>query len=159
MQQPSTFSIVARDLREQAWGTALASRFPAVGSIVPWARADVGVPATQALANTSYGPRGGELMAPLYPKPQLTKLLEIHDLCFRRGAVAERVRLEGRVIKDVQKIMKGFGYYTPVESRLGDATREACRAFIANENFEGRALPDAGGIDGPVLASPLKKLK
>lgn len=53
-----TFSIVASDLQEQSWGVAVASKFPAVGAVVPFARAGAGAVATQALANTSFGPHG-----------------------------------------------------------------------------------------------------
>jgi len=63
MPRPSTFSIVACDLDEKAWGVAVASKFPAVGAVVPWAQADAGAVATQAYANTSFGPRGLEMMA------------------------------------------------------------------------------------------------
>jgi uncharacterized Ntn-hydrolase superfamily protein len=62
MPRLSTFSIVACDLDEPAWGVAVASKFPAVGAVVPWAQADAGAVATQAYANTSFGPRGLELM-------------------------------------------------------------------------------------------------
>jgi uncharacterized Ntn-hydrolase superfamily protein len=58
-----TFSIVACDLEEQAWGVAVASKFPAVGAVVPYAQAEVGAVATQSFANTSFGPRGLALMA------------------------------------------------------------------------------------------------
>lgn len=58
-----TFSIVACDLKEQTWGVAVASKFPAVGAVVPYAQAGIGVVATQSFANTSFGPRGLELMA------------------------------------------------------------------------------------------------
>lgn len=58
-----TFSIVACDLDERTWGVAVASKFPAVGSVVPWARADAGAIATQSFANTAYGLRGLDLMA------------------------------------------------------------------------------------------------
>lgn len=58
-----TFSIVACDLEAGDWGVAVASKFPAVGAVVPWARAGVGAVATQSWANTSFGPRGLELMA------------------------------------------------------------------------------------------------
>ena len=58
-----TFSIVACDLEEQAWGVAVASKFPAVGAVVPWAQASAGAVATQSFANTSFGPRGLALMA------------------------------------------------------------------------------------------------
>lgn len=53
-----TFSIVAFDPVNQDWGVAVASKFFAVGSAVPWAKAGVGAVATQAFANTSFGPRG-----------------------------------------------------------------------------------------------------
>lgn len=53
-----TFSIVARDPDNGDLGVAVASKFLAVGSVVPWARAGVGAIATQALANVTYGPDG-----------------------------------------------------------------------------------------------------
>jgi len=72
-----TFSIVACDLEEQAWGVAVASKFPAVGAVVPWAQADAGAVATQAFANTSYGPYGLELMGKgLSADEALAKLLQ-----------------------------------------------------------------------------------
>jgi uncharacterized Ntn-hydrolase superfamily protein len=56
-----TFSIVAHD-GALDWGVAVASKFPAAGSVVPWARAGVGAVATQALANVSFGPDGLDRM-------------------------------------------------------------------------------------------------
>ncbi len=71
-----TFSIVACDLKEKSWGIAVASKFPAVGSVVPWARADAGAVATQSFANTSFGPRGLDWMAKGVPADEtLAKLL------------------------------------------------------------------------------------
>lgn len=62
MPYPSTFSIIAYDPEAEAWGIAVASKFLAVGNVVPWARAGAGAVATQSYANTSYGPRGLQLM-------------------------------------------------------------------------------------------------
>ena len=59
----ATFSIVAYDLTNGDLGVAVASKFLAVGAVVPWARAGVGAVATQSWANTSYGPEGLQLMA------------------------------------------------------------------------------------------------
>jgi uncharacterized Ntn-hydrolase superfamily protein len=59
----ATFSIVGRDSATGELGVAVASRFFAVGSVVPWARADIGAVATQAYANTSFGWRGLDLLA------------------------------------------------------------------------------------------------
>jgi uncharacterized Ntn-hydrolase superfamily protein len=53
-----TFSIVAADPARGDWGVAVASKFPAVGAVVPYARAGAGAIATQAWANVAYGPEG-----------------------------------------------------------------------------------------------------
>jgi uncharacterized Ntn-hydrolase superfamily protein len=58
----ATFSIVARDSQNGDLGIAVASKFLAVGSVVPWARAGAGALATQAMANLSYGPDGLALL-------------------------------------------------------------------------------------------------
>lgn len=58
----ATFSIVAVDLRAGDVGVAVASKFLAVGSVVPWAEVGAGAVATQSFANTAYGPDGIALM-------------------------------------------------------------------------------------------------
>jgi uncharacterized Ntn-hydrolase superfamily protein len=62
MARPSTFSICACDLERGEWGVAVQSKFLAVGSVVGWAEAGVGVIATQAYANPRYGPDGLALL-------------------------------------------------------------------------------------------------
>jgi uncharacterized Ntn-hydrolase superfamily protein len=57
-----TFSIVAADPEAGDWGVAVASKFPCVGAVVPWAKAGIGAVATQSWANTSFGPEGLRLM-------------------------------------------------------------------------------------------------
>jgi uncharacterized Ntn-hydrolase superfamily protein len=59
----STFSIVGFDPYNGDLGVAVQSRFLGVGPVVPFAKAGVGAVATQAFANTTYGPRGLELLA------------------------------------------------------------------------------------------------
>jgi uncharacterized Ntn-hydrolase superfamily protein len=54
----ATFSIVAYDPATGDLGVAVASKFLAVGSVVPWAKAGVGAVATQARASVVYGPQG-----------------------------------------------------------------------------------------------------
>jgi uncharacterized Ntn-hydrolase superfamily protein len=58
----ATFSIVAYDPETQELGIAVQSKFIAVGAVVPWAKAGVGAVATQSFANTTYGPKGLELL-------------------------------------------------------------------------------------------------
>jgi uncharacterized Ntn-hydrolase superfamily protein len=66
-----TFSIVASDPDAGDWGVAVASKFLAVGAVVPYARAGVGAVATQAWANTEFGPQGLDLMASGSPAPEV----------------------------------------------------------------------------------------
>jgi uncharacterized Ntn-hydrolase superfamily protein len=58
----STFSIVAFDPATEELGVAVHSRYFSVGSVVPWAEAEVGAVATQSFVNVSYGPRGLQLL-------------------------------------------------------------------------------------------------
>jgi uncharacterized Ntn-hydrolase superfamily protein len=57
-----TYSIVARDPETGEMGVAVQSHWFSVGSVVTWAEAGVGVVATQAFAEPSYGPLGLALM-------------------------------------------------------------------------------------------------
>lgn len=59
----ATFSIVGYDPHTQELGIAVQSKFLGVGAVVPWAKAGVGAVATQSYANTTFGPKGLELMA------------------------------------------------------------------------------------------------
>lgn len=74
-----TFSIVARDPQKGELGIAVQSKFLAVGALVPWARAGIGAIATQAWANTGYGPRGLELLASGLPAPEVIEILTQAD--------------------------------------------------------------------------------
>jgi uncharacterized Ntn-hydrolase superfamily protein len=61
--QLNTFSIVAYDPAESAWGVAVASKFLAAAAVVSWARAGAGAVATQAFAKVGFGPDGLAMMA------------------------------------------------------------------------------------------------
>src|SRR5919206_724293 len=58
----ATYSIAACDLEAGHWGVAVQSKFPAVGSVVPWAEPHAGAVATQSYANPRYGPDGLALL-------------------------------------------------------------------------------------------------
>src|SRR5690606_30437966 len=57
-----TWSIIARDEATGRVGIAVASRFFAVGAVVPHIRTGVGAIATQAFINPFYGPQGLALL-------------------------------------------------------------------------------------------------
>lgn len=72
----ATFSIVAADPETGEVGVAVQSKFLAVGSVVPWAKANVGAVATQSWANTAYGPEGlAFLEKGLSPEEVIDKLV------------------------------------------------------------------------------------
>jgi uncharacterized Ntn-hydrolase superfamily protein len=72
-----TFSIAAWDPSSSPpeWGVAVASKFLAVGSAVPWVRAGAGAVATQAFANLAYGPEGLERLAKGAPAQEVVDAL------------------------------------------------------------------------------------
>ena len=74
-----TFSIVASDALTGDIGVAVASRFAAVGAVVPWAKAGVGAIATQSWANTEYGPEGLALLEGGTPARQVLDRLVLGD--------------------------------------------------------------------------------
>ena len=58
----ATYSIAACDLEARQWGVAVQSKFLAVGSLCPFAEAEVGAVATQSYVNPRYGPEGLALL-------------------------------------------------------------------------------------------------
>ncbi len=101
-----TFSIVACDLRSEPpqWGVAVASKFLAVGAVVPSVEAGVGAVATQAFANAAYGPEG------------------LRDL--RTGAAAEAV-LQALTAADDQREERQVGI-VDANGRAATFTGSAC---------------------------------
>ena len=75
----STFSIVAYDPVAKEWGIGVASKFLAVGHVVPWAKAGQGAIATQSYANTTYGPQGLRLLKAGAPASEVIKVLTDSD--------------------------------------------------------------------------------
>ena len=114
-----TFSIVAHCPEENAWGVAVASKFPAVGAVVPWARAGVGAVATQSYAKLGFGPDGLALMNEgLSAADALSRLLEADEgretrqvaLVWMRGAMLRRIREASATIGPVIRRAPDFRY-------------------------------------------------
>src|SRR5579859_326854 len=79
MPPVSTFSIVAIDPQNGDLGVAVASRYFSVGSVVPWAMADVGAVATQANVNVGYGQQAVDLLRQGLPAPEVLKKIMADD--------------------------------------------------------------------------------
>src|SRR5690554_5097706 len=75
----ATFSLVARDSITGNLGVAVASKFLAVGSIVPTASAGVGAFASQAKSNTDFGPAAIRALATGRSVESLVAELEASD--------------------------------------------------------------------------------
>ena len=74
-----TFSIVALDPSTGDLGVAVQSKYLAVGAVVPWLAAGAGAIATQAQANTDYGPVGLELLRQGYSASEVVARLTSDD--------------------------------------------------------------------------------
>ncbi|MCA1726505.1 MAG: DUF1028 domain-containing protein, partial [Actinobacteria bacterium] len=122
-----TFSIVGFDPANGDLGVAVASKFPAVGVVVPWARAGVGAVATQAWARTAYGPEGLALMAD--------------------ANCTARVALDRLVEADPDRAQRQVGL---IDAGGGAATYsgDGCMAWA------GGRLGDAHAVQGNILAGP-----
>jgi uncharacterized Ntn-hydrolase superfamily protein len=113
----ATYSIVACDREAAQWGVAVQSKFLAVGSIVPWAEANVGAIATQSYANPRYGPEGLALL--------------------RQGSSADEV-VAALISADEQRAERQVG----VVDRSGRAatfTGEECQEWAGGRTGEGYA--------------------
>ena len=135
-----TFSIVAADMQNGDWGIAVASKFPCVGAVVPWARAGVGALATQSWANTSFGPDGLELMGDgMDAQKALDRLLESDDgredrqVGFVDGS-GGAATFTGSKCMDWAGGLTGEGFATQGNILSGEAVvSELARAYIQTE--------------------------
>jgi uncharacterized Ntn-hydrolase superfamily protein len=122
----ATFSIAACDTADGIWGVAVASRFLAVGSVVPWARGGVGAVATQASANTTFGPRALDLL--------------------ERGLTPEEV-VPVLLRNDSQRNRRQVGI-VDARGRAATYTGDSCMAWAGGKTGPGYA------VQGNILAGP-----
>jgi len=119
-----TFSIVARS--GDSFGVAVASKFLAVGAVVPAAEAEVGAVATQSYANLAYRPQG---------------------LTFLRTGAGADATIAGLTGADAERATRQVG----VVGRDGDGatfTGDGCHAWA------GGVVGDGYAIQGNILTGP-----
>jgi uncharacterized Ntn-hydrolase superfamily protein len=158
-----TFSIVAYATSESLppeWGIAVASKFLAVGSAVPWARAGAGAIATQAFANLAYGREGLDMLTEGRSATEVVDALTEADdgrddrqvgIVDARGSAAT---FTGRACFDWAGGKTGEGYCCQGNILTGpdvvDAvatTFEGARGSLASRLVEALAAGDAAGGD------------
>lgn len=134
---PSTFSIAAVDSETGELGVAVQSKFLGVGSVVPWARAKVGAIATQAFANTTFGPEGLALLAKGdAPEAALASLLAKDDERENRqvaivSASGETATFTGKKCLDWAGSLRGPGFCVQGNILAGERVVKAmARAFL-----------------------------
>jgi uncharacterized Ntn-hydrolase superfamily protein len=75
----ATFSILAYDPQTKELGGAVQSRVYSVGNGVLWGEADVGIVATQAIVDVSYGPQALELLRAGVPAEDVVRIVWERD--------------------------------------------------------------------------------
>jgi uncharacterized Ntn-hydrolase superfamily protein len=133
-----TFSIVAADPATGQIGVAVQSKFPAVGAVVPAARAGVGGVATQALANLAWRDEALRLLAEGVTPDEVVKRLVAADpeaedrqlaIVDAKGRAAA---FTGKRCFDHASHVVGDGYTVQGNILVGRATLEAmARAYEA----------------------------
>ena len=136
-----TFSIVAADPATGQLGVAVQSKFPAVGAIVPAARAGAGAVATQALANVAWREEALRLLAEGVPAEEVVKRLVASDpnaddrqlgLVDAKGNAAA---FTGKRCFDHASHLVGKGFSVQGNILVGRATLEAmARAYEASRD-------------------------
>ena len=121
-----TFSIVACEPHAQQMGVAVASKFLAVGAVVPWLEAEVGAIATQALANTRYGP---------------------HGLAHMREGMSAREALDAVLAADPGRDDRQAGF-VDARGRAATHTGQSCMAWAGGRAGAGYA------VQGNILTGP-----
>ncbi len=121
-----TWSIIAKERTTGRIGIIVASKFFAVGSLVPQIKSGVGAIASQAFLNPYYGPRGLMLMAAGASADEAINLLTISD--------------EGRGVRQVHAMDKA--------GRVQAYTGAQCVPWC------GHQLGDDVSVAGNMLAGP-----
>jgi uncharacterized Ntn-hydrolase superfamily protein len=127
-----TFSIVACEPYAKQLGVAVASKFLAVGAVVPWLEAEVGAIATQALANTRYGP---------------------HGLAHMREGMSAREALDAVLAADPGRDDRQAGF-VDARGRAATHTGESCMAWAGGRTGAGYAV-QGNILTGPVVVDAM----
>ena len=164
-----TYSIVARDPVTGELGVAMQTAFLAAGSILPWARAGVGVVATQAFAEPAYGPRCLDaLAAGASARDALDRAIAMDSHpAIRQVAVLGRdsavavmtgpacVEHAGHLIGEGFSVQANMMASAEVWPAMAEAYRSAADSFPRRMLAALRAAQDAGGDARGVMSAAL----
>jgi uncharacterized Ntn-hydrolase superfamily protein len=143
-----TFSIVAADPATGQIGVAVQSKFPAVGALVPAARAGVGAVATQSLANVAWREEALSLLARgVAPEEVLRTLVDRDPQAADRqiglvNARGEAAAFTGEKCFDHASHLVGKGYAVQGNILVSRATLEAMARAYERARDGGRPLAE-----------------
>jgi uncharacterized Ntn-hydrolase superfamily protein len=143
-----TFSIVAADPATGQIGVAVQSKFPAVGAIVPAARAGVGAVATQSLANVAWREEALALLARgLAPAEAVRQLVARDPQAADRqigivNARGEAAAFTGERCFDHASHLVGEGYAVQGNILVSRATLETMARAYERARGAGRPLAE-----------------
>ncbi|MEO0247305.1 MAG: DUF1028 domain-containing protein [candidate division WOR-3 bacterium] len=141
-----TFSIVACDTARGEVGVAVASKFLAVGSVVPFADVEAGAVASQAFGNPNFGPVALNMLREGISPDSIIRYLSSIDTLFDRrqvGIVSSRgvsASWTGKSCIAFAGHVNGYFYAIQGNILVGDTVLKAMeRAFLESE---GEDLPE-----------------
>jgi uncharacterized Ntn-hydrolase superfamily protein len=94
------------------------------------------------------------------PRPirRLKRLLNLHHLYFGRTQPNDWLKIEGKLCRELQGILKRSGHYTgKLTGQYDEATRNALRTLVGIENLEERCRENEALIDCVVVEILRKK--
>ena len=94
------------------------------------------------------------------PQPirKLKRLLDLHHLYFGRTRPEDWLKIEGKLCRELQGILKRSGHYAGrLAGQYDEATRDGLRALVGIENLEERCRENEGLIDSVVVEILRKK--
>jgi uncharacterized Ntn-hydrolase superfamily protein len=132
MRPVSTFSLVARDPATGDLGVVTASKFLAVGAVVPYAVADHVAVATQSYANTAFGPMA--------------------DALLREGVPPERIR-DAFAAADPDHALRQYGIVA-ADGAAVSFTGDGCHPWAGGRSGDGWAA-QGNLLTGPEVIDAL----
>jgi uncharacterized Ntn-hydrolase superfamily protein len=88
------------------------------------------------------------------PRPirKLQRLLDLHHLYFGRTQPEDWLKIEGKLCRELQRILRRSGHYTGrLTGQYDEATRIALRTLVGIENLEERCRENEALIDRMVV--------
>lgn len=95
----------------------------------------------------------------LKPITKLTHFLKLHEMHFEKTKEEEKMEVDEKLAKDIQKALKELGYYEfEINSKYDEKTKAAYNYFCGWENFEERTH-EGNIVDKNVIEYLLNKVK